>query len=563
MKKRNILFILACGLGLSSCMDLDLSPLSQATNENWFANETQFEMSVNDLLRENLWNTVDEKWADDVCRRTEASKYQLGSIDGQTWEVTDLWGNCYRAIGRDNTIIDKLNTVGDQVLTPAKKDQFIGECLFVRACMYSKLITLFGDVPYSDTTIDIETALSMGRTPKTEVLQKIYADFDVAIQNLPVSSGTVQRPTKGAAYGMKGRIALYNEDWDVAIECMKAVMDLGVYELYPSYRELFLQNTHNTTESVFSIARSISQEVYENLKDYMPRNNGGWAANGPTWDLLAAYLCTDGLPIDESPLFDPHNPFKNRDPRCTETIVSFGENWLGYEYDPRPDTGDEVMNYNTGEEVKNNDNKNNAEAASYNGLLQKKGIDETVNSDNGYNVEPDLIILRYADVLLMYAEAKIEKGDIDQSVLDAINQVRARAYGVAPDATDSYPAVTTTDQAKLRTILRTERRMEFPFENKRFYDMLRWRLFNKVFNLKNYGLYQTKEYNMKNFIDNGAWFWAITPDIDENGCADFSALEAYGINPLSQRSWDDRQYLWPIPTTEITINENMEQNPGY
>ena len=99
----------------------------------------------------------------------------------------------------------------------------------------------------------------------------------------------------------------------------------------------------------------------------MPRNNGGWAANGPTWDLLAAYLCTDGLPIDESPLFDPHDPFKNRDPRCTETIVSFGENWLGYEYDPRPDTGDEVMNYNTGEEVKNNDNKNNAEAASYNG----------------------------------------------------------------------------------------------------------------------------------------------------------------------------------------------------
>ena len=182
-------------------MDLDLSPLSQATNENWFANETQFEMSVNDLLRENLWNTVDEKWADDVCRRTEASKYQIGNIDGQTWEVTDMWGNSYRAIGRDNAIIDKLNTVGDQVLTPEKKDQFLGECLFVRACMYSKLITLFGDVPYSDTTIDIETALSMGRTPKTEVLQKIYADFDVAIQNLPVSSGTVQRPTKGAAYG--------------------------------------------------------------------------------------------------------------------------------------------------------------------------------------------------------------------------------------------------------------------------------------------------------------------------------------------------------------------------
>ena len=520
MKKRNILFILACGLGLSSCMDLDLSPLSQATNENWFANETQFEMSVNDLLRENLWNTIDEKWADDVCRRTEASKYQLGSIDGQTWEVTDLWGNCYRAIGRDNTIIDKLNTVGDQVLTPAKKDQFIGECLFVRACMYSKLITLFGDVPYSDTTIDIETALSMGRTPKTEVLQKIYADFDVAIQNLPVSSGTVQRPTKGAAYGMKGRIALYNEDWDVAIECMKAVMDLGVYELYPSYRELFLQNTHNTTESVFSIARSISQEVYENLKDYMPRNNGGWAANGPTWDLLAAYLCTDGLPIDESPLFDPHDPFKNRDPRCTETIVSFGENWLGYEYDPRPDTGDEVMNYNTGEEVKNNDNKNNAEAASYNGLLQKKGIDETVNSDNGYNVEPDLIILRYADVLLLYAEALNETGNTPEAVNVVNNQVRARAWNWNLPVEMAWNPGMGADE--FRTKILDERMRELMGEMWRRYDLLRTGKYVEYTTLRN------------------PW-----------------AAESGNMTEAHKR--------FPIPYTEITQNEfitEADQNPG-
>ena len=564
MKKNRIPFIMICGLCLTtSCMDLDLAPLSMATNENWYANETQVEMSVNDLFRENVWNTVKEQWTDDECRRTETSSFALGSINGQTSEVTSMWDNCYRVIGRDNAVIDKLKAMPDGFMSDTKRDQYLGEALFARACMYSRLITLFGDVPYSDTTIDIKTAFSMGRTPKSDVLQKIYTDFDDAIRMLPVSNGAVQRPTRGAALGMKARIALYNEDWDTAIECAKACMELSVYKLYPNFEELFQQNTHNTVESVFSIPRSITYNVATNSwRDWLPRNNTGYAANGPTWDLLAAFLCTDGLPIDESSLFDPHKPFENRDPRCAATIVAFGSTWLGIEYDPNPVTGDMVMDYTNGKEIKNNDNKNNAEYASFNALLRKKGFDESCLK-NGYKTEHDLIIMRYADVLLMYAEAMIEKGTIDQSVLDAMNQVRARAYGVDKAATDKYPAITTTDQAKLRTILRTERRMEFAFENLRYFDLIRWRLCGKVFNLKNYGIYQNKEANMENLITPGNWFWGTVPDIDENGCADFSSLEAYGINSLAQRTWDDRQYLWPIPTTEIQINENMKPNPGY
>lgn len=556
--------MLTCGLGITtSCMDLDLSPLSMATNENWYANATQVEMSVNDLFRQNVWNTVKEQWTDDECRRTDSSPFALGSINGQTSEVTSMWDNCYRVIGRDNAVIDKLKAMPDGFMADAKRDQYLGEALFARACMYSRLITLFGDVPYSDTTIDIATAFSMGRTPKSEVLKKIYADFDVAIENLPASSGSIQRPTRGAALGMKARIALYNEDWDVAIKCAKACMDLNVYKLYPDFEELFLQSTHNTVESVFSIPRSIAFNVSsESWRDWLPRNNTGYGANGPTWDLLAAFFCTDGLPIDESPLFDPHDPFKNRDPRCTKTIVAFGSAWLGIEYDPNPLTGDKVMDYNKGQEIKNNDNKNNTEHAVYNGLLLKKGLDESCLGSN-YKTEHDLIILRYADVLLMYAEAMIEKGTIDQTVLDAMNEVRARAYGVDKAETTKYPSITTTDKEKLRTILRTERRMEFAFENLRYFDLIRWRLCDKVFNLKNYGIYQNKESNMDKLVTPGYWFWPDAPDIDENGCADFSALEAFGINSLAQRAWNDRQYLWPIPTTEIQINDNMKPNPGY
>lgn len=562
MKKINIA-ILAFGLGISSCTDLDITPLSMATDANWFSNESQFEMSVNDLYRSNVWNLVADDWTDDEAYRNTLKSFVLGTINGQTYEVTEMWSNTYKVIGRSNGIIDKLNSASGNVLSEAKKDQFMAEALFVRACMYSKLITYFGDVPYSDTTIDIEKAFSMGRTPKAEVLKNTYADFDEAIRLLPEKSGSVQRPTRGAALAMKARLALYNEDWDKVIEATKACMDLGCYELYPDYEELFLSTTHNTSESVFSLPRSIASSVTFDWTYLLPRNNGGYAATEPSWDLLATYLCTDGLPIDESPLFDPHDPFKNRDPRCAASIIPFGSTFLGIEYDPHPITGEKVMNYTTGKEQANNDNKAVTQHASYNGLLWKKGIDETC-LQNGRKTEHDIILMRYADVLLMYAEGMIEKGIIDASTLNAINQVRARAYGVAVEEVGAYPAVTTTEQARLRTILRTERRMEFAHEKRRFMDMVRWKLCNKVLNMKHYGIFQTKADNVNKIIEPGYWFWAVTPDIDENGCADFSRLEELGAaNPLAQRSFNSRQYLWPIPTKEILINENLKQNPGY
>jgi len=261
-------------------------------------------------------------------------------------------------------------------------------------------------------------------------------------------------------------------------------------------------------------------------------------------------------------LFDPHEPFKNRDPRLAETIVPFGSNFLGYEYDPNPEKL-EVMNYNTGELVKNNDTRANAQYASFDGLVWKKGIDETW-LQNGFKVSQDVIYLRYAEILLTYAEAKIELNQIDQSVIDALNEVRARAYGVDKADTSAYPAFKITDQAKLRGQLRTERRMELAKEHMRYTDIIRWRIAEKVMKQKTYGMHYPASDCIAYVVSQGDWFWAFAPDVDENGCADFTALEAANkCMPLAERAWDDRQYLWPIPTSEITINPNMTQNPGY
>lgn len=509
--KKLIYTLLTGGLFIwTSCIDLDLNPLSQASSENWYSDETEIEMSIKDFYRDSFWPLDNENRTDDFIYRETLSSIVNGTLNGQDGDVTTLWTNQYKSIARTNTILankDKMLAMG---ISEEKVNQYMAEALFQRASCYARLVTYFGNVVYVTEVIDIDAAFQMGQTPKEEVIPLIYADYDEAIKYLPEKyTGTSsQRATKGAAMAMKARFALYMGDWEVCRDAAKQCMDLGIYKLHSNYSDLFLSTTKNAEESIFLLPRSIEFKVTygsSNVKNEVTRNPGGWGAYCPSWDLLASYLCTDGLPIDESPLFDPHNPFKNRDPRCTATIVEFGTRHLGFDYNPHPDAV-EVMNYNTGKMQKNNDARVNAQYASYNGLVWKKGIDETW-LENGMDVDPDKIIIRYADVLLMYAEAKIELNQIDQSVLDAINQVRARAYGVDYTQTNAYPAVTTTDQQKLRSILRAERRMEFAKEGLRYMDLVRWKIAGKALTRPNYGMLYPVSLLKEKVVDKGLWFW--------------------------------------------------------
>lgn len=552
---------------LTSCYDLDLSPLAQGSSENWYSTETEIEMALKDGYRDEFWPQDKEEWTDDYVYRETNSALINGTFNGQDGSVTSLWSNQYKAIARANTILANMEKAQSLGISQTKIDQFTAEALFLRASMYSRLISHFGDVVYVTEVVDIDEAFRIGRTAKSEIVPKVYEDFDKAAAVLPLaySGSSAQRATKGAALALKARFALYMGDWQIAADAAKACMDLNKYKLHADYADLFLSTTRNAEESIFLLPRSITDKVTLGggiVLNTISRNPGGWAAMDPSWDLLAAYTCTDGLPVDESPLFDSHDPFKNRDPRCTATIVPFGTRHLGFDYDPHPEAL-EVMNYNTGKMQKNNDTRANAQYASFNGLIWKKGVDETW-LENGKDVDPDKIIIRYADILLIYAEAKIELNQIDQSVLDAMNSVRARAYGVDKSATDNYPAITATGQAELRRTLRLERRMEFAYEGLRYMDIVRWQLAEKALSNKSYGLLYPASLLIEKVTSKDGWFWPTTPQIDEDGIPDFSAMEKAGqIAVLSQRSWNNRQYLWPIPTKEILINENLKQNPGY
>lgn len=548
----------------SSCTELNLSPLSEGSSANWYSNETEVTMAVNDLYRDIFWPKDADNWTDDYTNRDLTTPITNATLNGDWQTLNTMWTNAYKCIARANTILLNLEKLKDK-LPQATIDKYDAEARFVRASQYAMLISHFGDVVYYTGILDLDESFTLAKTDQKVILKAIYEDYDYAASKLPVSYGSQNmHATKGAALAMKARIALFYKDYAIARDAAKACIDMNSYELYSDYSTLFLSKTKNPKELIFGIPRSTVLNVkMVNIKDFISRLAGGWgAAQAPSWELFCSYLCTDGMPIDESPLFDPRKPFKNRDPRCTATIVEFGTPWLGFIYEPHPDSL-KVTNFKTNAKVANNDSRGIAAFASFNGLMWKKGIDEEWLDD--YNAENQIIIMRYADVLLMYAEAKIELNEIDQAMLDAsINKVRARAYKVPVTDIAKYPAVVVGSQINLRKVLRMERRMEFAFEGIRYMDIIRWKLAEKVLNREIYGMLDPADLRAK-VVKPGLWFFPQTPEIDEDGTAIFEPLFNAGlIKRIALRNFDaTKQYVWPLPNKEILINSNLKQNDGY
>ena len=567
MKKAII--ILSAALTLASCVSMDMTPLSQGNSDSWYTTEIELNMAVNEFYVLGYWDYLiaQEQWSDNFTyRNTNRNAILEGTVNGQSYDAYTIWQQAYKLIARANSLLDKIDRAREAGMAEDQVRRYEGEAYFARACKYGDLVTFFGDVPYIAHYQTIQEAEQNGRMPKDEVISRMYEDFDKAIERLPVDWGmSAVHFTKGAAYAMKARYALYAGDWAVAAEAADNCIKLNRYDLEADYSNIFWQNTGLVKEKIFAIPRSIESSVVLDVwyvNNSLPRNAGGYAAYTPSWDLLAAYLCVDGLPIDESPLFDSLHPFKNRDPRCAKTIVEFNTQHCGFEFNPSP-AATQVMNYNTGAMQANQDSRAVNQYASYNGLLLKKGVDATW-TENGKQVQCDYIIMRYADVLLMYAEAKIELNEIDDTVREAINRVRARAYGVNHAATNLYPAVTAADQATLRKAVRLERRVELAFEGLRYRDLIRWRLAEKALNKYNY-INLAPADCLDKVVNKGKWFWGQTPQIDEDGMADFAPLKEAGLcEEGAKRNFPARQYLLPIPTHDIELsNDHLKNNEGY
>ncbi len=292
------------------------------------------------------------------------------------------------------------------------------------------------------------------------------------------------------------------------------------------------------------------------------RTLGGYSTNVPTQSLVDSYEATDGKPIDESSVYSPKKPFENRDPRLAATIILPGTVWAGQIFESHRDST--KLRDASGKIIGNNSNSRKVSwPAAFCGYIWKKYTDEEYQAIKQTWSDHDFILIRYAEVLLTYAEAKIEAGQIDDSVLKAINSVRARAYGADVSNTAAYPAITSTNQSELRKVIRRERKVELANEGLRLFDIRRWRIAEKMMPVKLYGR-----------ILNPSTATGV-PQIDDDCFVSYAGIESqYDLNtdarfPNAQnRAFNpNRDYLCPIPQQEIDTYQGMgatlEQNPGY
>ncbi|MCD0472308.1 RagB/SusD family nutrient uptake outer membrane protein [Flavobacterium sp. JAS] len=552
MKKYiNKLVVLVVILAVVSCDNLDRFPLDNPSSKTFFSNQLEMETAVNRLYTSIFFEKDNERWGDNEWNRSlNGNTFLAGTNTSQTFDFSNGWSNSYTAVNRANVILENIDNPKDY--KAGVRNRIEGEAKFTRAYNYALLAIRFKDVPLITKTISTDEALNVVQSPQAEVLDFVFKDLDDAIGLLPESYSGVQRITKGAALALKARIALYTKRYAEAAAAAKQIMDAKKYALYPSYRDLFLAAGQTSKEIVFSLPRSLTFAVTYNIQYDISRLTGGYASNIPMISLVDSFECTDGLTIDKSPLYNVAKPFDNRDPRLRASLVVPGDPWLGYVYNSRP-SATQTIRLSDNKLISNQDSPSVNTFPSYTGLLKKKGIPNDP-AINWKSQDLDYVLIRYAEVLLTYAEAKIELNEIDQTVLDAINAVRARAYGVAIGNTSGYPALTTTNQSELRRYLRRERRVEFCFEGLRYRDILRWGIANEVFNKSLYGYPKT---------ETAGWPIGGTPTFDANDIPNYSAF-ASNLNVIYTTFFDpEKHYLWAIPYGEFTINNTLKQNPKY
>ncbi|MCF3111829.1 RagB/SusD family nutrient uptake outer membrane protein [Niabella sp. CC-SYL272] len=414
--------------------------------------------------------------------------------------VTRVWTDAYKGIARCNWFLGNLHRVPD--LTEADKARMKGEAYFLRAFMYNELTMLYGDVPLITELLGFgPDVFKTKKAPRMDIVKKMIRDLDSAANGLLNVSYADGHPVRASALALKARMCLYNGLWQEAADAAKKVMDEGKAALAKSYQGIFWGEQEGNPEILFSVKASSPTAIHNLDLLY-----GSRFSMVPLHTLVDCYEMKDGTapvaPIVPS-FYDPKNRmrndfYQNRDPRLKLTIFTPGDPWA---YNP-------TIGFN-------NEAKFKAESPSVNNLGIRKYINLTVNDGSGgpAGSSQAIVKLRYADVLLMYAEAMVELGGgstSDPLALKAINDVRARP-GVA------MPAKTAP---LTRAAIRNERRVELAFEGLRYYDIKRWKIAKDV-------------------------------------------LNGYKDPGNVTRVFEDRFYYWPVPQTEVDMMGIDFQNPDY
>ena len=457
---------------------------------------------------------------------------QAGDLNSSNFNFsTEMWQANYVLIRKANILLARIDAV--PTTETALKARLKAEGRFLRAFGYAELIKAFGGVPLIITEQKISEDLEVPRNSYEECVKFIVAECDAAAADLlPIyGESDLGRATKGAALALKARVLLYyasplnnpsNDQtrWADAAKAAKDVMNLNVYDTYPDFYRLFMDKQGNK-EVIFAKKYGRPGRIHETawklaMSIEAPSVIGGaWGGFHATQNLVDCYEMKDGKSInDPSSNYVKNDPYKDRDSRLDKSILRNGSSWKGVTV--------ETFEGGNANKVSNGDRTKT-------GYGLKKFIDEkyVTAADVYQGADNDWIFMRYAEILLIYAEAQNEAVGPDGTVLEAINKVRKRA---------GQPDLTAMGKTQMRDKIINERRVELAFEEHRFYDVRRWKLGSTYFN---------QPVRKVKIIKNNDGSFVYTDEVLEN------------------RQFKEHYNLLPIPQIELERNGKLVQNKDY
>ena len=498
----------------------------------------------------------------------DAEKFLIGCYDGWADETGILYWDCASDFGFNFHIHEGFRNVGNGGMTASnqvtdyykfgmirrcndfltniqniefadakKKDNMIGQVKMIRAYTYFNMNWLYGGVPIIDSYETAEEA-QVPRNTEEDVKKYIYDELDAAIpllNDIPAASGYI---AKGTALALKMRSALYYNDFQRAKEAAKAIIDLGQYELDPSFENLFMVSGQNSKEIIAAVQHD--ENLYANGTIATMYNNadGGWSSMVPTKNLIDAYEMSNGLTKDEAGSgYDETHPFANRDPRMAMTVLCPGMDWIGIRGATVINTLDKELDGKS-----NPNHPSTANNSSKTGLTWAKYLNPMAQYGDIWSCKAQTIIFRYAEVLLTYAEAENELNGPSAEIYGMLDQIRTRA-GMPKVDQGKYSSKET-----LRELIRRERSIELAGEGLRRADILRWKdasgkmVAETVLNIPLNSFTGTI-----NYVETDPYKRAVIS----------------GVELVESREFAPHNRYLPIKQDALDKNKQLKQNDGY
>jgi hypothetical protein len=484
-----ILAMMGCKKGY-----LDIAPKNFLSDDAVWASTDNADLFLNDIYNQlpNINNETEhlDQYTDnsDVgvlwmsgYARIATAQVTPTNVPTGPWDMW-TWSANYQKIRKCNLFIQKVAASG---LPATYKTKRIAEARFLRALLYHWIWMAYGGVPVITDVLDNVTqgdSIYRPRNTEQETFNFIDKELDTVSRILPATYGAADfgRPTSGAALTLKGWCELYEASplrnpggdvnrWKAASATCRQVMGLGVYSLVSDFAGLFLVGNNNSSESIFARQYGPNQGSTIIGKEGPTMNAAGaevsWGNFQPTQELVDDFAMANGKAIgDAGSGYDAQHPYVGREDRFYKTILYDGAPW-------RTDTIYTRVGGN------NSIDLGYASDKTHTGYYARKRLDPSMDPGSYFSgiCYQNYMYFRYAEVLLNFAEAENEVNGPTSEVLAAVDSVRSRGH--LPTIEDTYGSVS---QSQLRDIIRRERRVELCFEDKRWWDVLRWKIAEKM-----------------------------------------------------------------------------------